>query len=145
MNNIIAAVDFSEHVDRVVEKAFEMANSFNAKLWIVHVATPDPEFVDFKTGPQYIRNTRAGLLRKEHKDLQAFSETYRNKGIDCEALLVEGRTSATLLDEIDRLSADMVVIGSHHNSSIFDFMVGSVQQEISKRATVPVLLVPLDD
>ena len=70
---ILAGIDFSEVSNQVVSKASEYALSFNAKLWLVHVAAPDPDYVGYDVGPKVIRDQRAGVLRKEHKELQQYA------------------------------------------------------------------------
>ncbi|MGE9297195.1 MAG: universal stress protein, partial [Puniceicoccales bacterium] len=48
MSVIVCAVDFSDEGLGVVKTAAEEAKRRNAKLWLVHVAAPDPAFVGFE-------------------------------------------------------------------------------------------------
>ncbi len=63
-----------------------------AKIWLVHVAAPDPEFVGYEPGPQYIRDDRAKVLLAEHKKLASYIKSLEGKGYKAEALLVQGPT-----------------------------------------------------
>ena len=46
---LLVAIDCSECTEKVVKQAQEMAKALSAKLWIVHIAQPKPDFVGFDT------------------------------------------------------------------------------------------------
>lgn len=71
MENILAAIDFSEISGTVIDKAAEIAQCCDSKLWLIHIAAPEPDFVGYDTGPQSKRDWRAKTLREEHRYLQA--------------------------------------------------------------------------
>ena len=142
MKNILVPVDFSAVQNSLVSTAGNLAKALGAKLWLVHVAAPDPDFVGFSVGPEYVREQRADILRQEHQDIQAIGAQLKAKGIDAEALLVQGPTTDTLLEVAQNVSADLIVIGSHGRSALFRAFVGSVSQQVLKESKVPVLVVP---
>ena len=92
MKNILVTLDFEEKAILLVEKAAEIAEKFNSKVWLVHIVAPNPDFIGYEVGPQYIRDTRAHELRKEHKTIQNFTQMLKEKGIDAEGLLIQGPT-----------------------------------------------------
>lgn len=145
MRNILAAIDFSEVTPSLLTLSTELAKRHDAKLWIIHVAAPDPDFIGFKTGPQYIRDHRAEQLRQEHIDLQAMATEVREQGVEAEALLVQGPTAEILLAEVERLKIDMVVVGSHGRSALYRAFVGSVSEQVLRECKAPVLVVPTPD
>lgn len=145
MRNILAAIDFSEVTPSLRTLATDLAKRHDAKLWLIHVAAPDPDFIGFKTGPQYIRDHRAEQLRQEHIDLQAMAAEVRGEGVEAEALLVQGPTAEILLAEVERLKVDMVVVGSHGRSALYRAFVGSVSEQVLRECKVPVLVVPTPD
>ena len=145
MKNILVPVDFSSVGKKVINTAGTMAASMGAKLWLVHVAAPDPDFVGFKTGPTYVRDHLATVLRHEHAQLQSMAEELRAAGNDAEALLVQGPTTETLLDEAERLKADLIIMGSHGRSGLFKAFVGSVCEQVLSASRIPVLIVPSPD
>lgn len=145
MKNILVPLDLSPVGARVVHIAASLAQPLGAKLWLVHVAAPDPDFVGFKAGPHYVREQRADVLRKEHVELQVIADGLRNRGIDSEALLVQGPTTETLLDEAERLRADLIVMGSHGRGALYKAFVGSTSEQVLAQSKVPVLVVPSSD
>lgn len=142
MKNILVPVDFSAETDRVLEMAELISRATSAKLWLVHVAAPDPDFVGFDAGPTYVREHRAEVLREEHIGIQALAAKLEQRGLQCEGLLVQGSTTETLLEEIDRLDAELVIMGSHGKSGLFKAFVGSVSEQVLRDSRVPVMIVP---
>lgn len=145
MKNILVPIDFSSVGRKVIETAGSVARSMGAKLWLVHVAAPDPDFVGFKTGPTYVREHLATVLRQEHAQLQAMAEDLRAAGLDVEALLVQGPTTETLLDEAERVKAELIIMGSHGRSGLFKAFIGSVCEQVLSASRIPVLIVPSPD
>ncbi|MDX1685488.1 MAG: universal stress protein [Saprospiraceae bacterium] len=142
MKNILALIDFSDSSSQVVDKACEMAKNYGAKCWLIHVASPNPEFVGYEIGPQYIRDSRADELKQEHEQLQFHKKILIDRGVDCEALLIQGPINETIAQEIKKLEADLVVAGSHGRSRLYDLLVGSVAEYLIKNIDVPILLIP---
>jgi hypothetical protein len=82
MKNILITIDFNKNEKLLIDKSFQFAESFNSKIWLMHIAAPDPDFVGYDVGPQYIRDCRATELRKEHKLLQEYTAMFKEKGVD---------------------------------------------------------------
>ena len=142
MENIVAAIDFSEMTPTVVERAAEIARSFGSQLWLLHIAAPEPEFVGYGTGPQSKRDWRAKTLREEHRYLQGQARELSQSGIKVTALLLQGETVATILREAAKLKAEMIVVGSHGHGALHKAILGSVSEGIIQKASCPVLIVP---
>jgi nucleotide-binding universal stress UspA family protein len=145
MKRIIAAVDFSPVSNAVVVQAVAIARAFEAELYLVHVAAPDPDFVGFEAGPRSVRETRAGELRKEHRDLQQWASDLRDQGLEAEALLVQGPTVETLTERAAHLRADLVVLGSHGHGAVYRALMGSVSEGVLREGICPVLVIPARD
>lgn len=144
MKNILVPIDLSPITDTTVEFAARFAKGFGSKIWLVHVAAPDPDFVGFGTGPKYVRDQRADELNKEHVLIQSMAENLRAKGISAEALLVQGPTSETIIEEAKQLEADLIIMGSHGHGAIYKTFVGSISQQVLGESPVPVLIIPAD-
>lgn len=144
MKNILVAIDFNKNETLLIDKAFELAESFDSKLWLMHIAAPDPDFVGYEVGPQYIRDSRATKLRKEHKQLQKYSTMLKKKGVDSEGLLLQGATIEMIIEESKKLDADLIIAGQHDHGFFYNAFVGSVSAQIIKKSKIPVLIVPLE-
>lgn len=144
MKNILVTIDFNKNEALLIDKAFELAKSFNSKLWLMHIAAPDPDFVGYDVGPQYIRDSRAAELRKEHQMLQEYTKNLKKKGVDSEGLLIQGATIEMILEESKKLNIDLIIAGHHEHGFFYNAFIGSVSAEIIKKSKTPVLIVPLD-
>jgi nucleotide-binding universal stress UspA family protein len=142
MKNILIAIDFSSISSKLIEVAAPIAEKFDAKIWLIHIAAPDPEFVGYNIGPQYIRDSKAEVLRMEHRELQLMAKNLRDKNLDTDALLIQGPTVETLVEEAAKLRADLVILGAEDHGKIFKAIFGSVWEEVLRIIKVPVLLVP---
>lgn len=143
--NIVVAVDFNDAVGKLLGFAEALALKFEAKIWVLHVADPDPDFVGYEPGPQYIRDFRADELRDEHKRLQKISDMFLDKKIESAALLIQGSTVETVLNEAKKLHADLLIVGNHKHSFLHNLLSESVSLELLKNGNIPLLTVPIDE
>jgi nucleotide-binding universal stress UspA family protein len=140
--NILAAVDFSAVTQDVLNALRPVCGALPAKLWLVHVAPPEPDFVGYEPGPHAVRNQVAAEHRSRHQQLQSLADAMRAEGIETTALLLQGPTVETLIGEAAKLQAALIVLGSHGHGRVYDLLVGSVAEGIVRRSKIPVLLVP---
>ena len=144
MKNILVTINFDENEKLLIEKAIQLAQSFDSKLWLIHVAAPDPDFVGYEVGPQNIRDSIAEELRKEHKLLHEYSIGIKKKGIDSEGLLIQGATIEMLMEKAKKLKVDLIITGHQEHNFFYKAFIGSVSAGIIKKSKIPVLTVPLD-
>ncbi|MCL6219852.1 universal stress protein [Zunongwangia pacifica] len=145
IKNILVAVDFNETVGEMLTYAESFAEKFEAKVWLVHVAEPDPDFIGYNVGPQYIRNTKAEEFRQEHRMLQQLCDSFIEKNIASEALLIQGSTVETILEEAKKLKTDMMIVGTHKHGFFYHLFAESVAMEILKQSKIPVFTVPIEE
>ncbi len=142
MKNILVAIDFSSITHQLIEQASAIGEKFGAKLWLIHIAAPEPVFVGYEVGPQHVRDAKAETLRMEHRELQTLAQQLIDQGLEAEALLIQGPTAETLAEEAEKLQADLIVLGAEDHGAIFKMIFGSVWEDVVKNVKVPVLLVP---
>lgn len=145
IKNILVAIDFNETVGELMAYAEALAMKFECKVWVVHVAAPNPDFVGYEPGPQYIRDSKAEELREEHRNLQQICKTFFDESIDCDALLMQGSTVETVIDEAKKLNCDLLIVGTHKRSFFHDLFSESVSLELLKKAEIPLLAIPIDE
>jgi nucleotide-binding universal stress UspA family protein len=142
MKTILVPVDFSDVTPRVTEQAEALARPFGARMVLLHVSEPEPDFVGFEPGPVSVRTSVAQDFRKERQQLDALRTRVSNDGVEVLALHIQGPLVEKILDEADKQSADMIVIGSHGHGALFELLVGSVTSGVLRSAHCPVLVVP---
>jgi nucleotide-binding universal stress UspA family protein len=145
MKNILVTIDFEKETSVLVEKASELATKFNSKIWLIHVAAPDPDFVGYEAGPQNEIDFRADELENERKEIEQYVRQLKEIGVDAEGLLVKGPTVETILKKIEKLDIDLVVIGHHKHGLFYKTFVGNTDSALINKSKIPVLLVPLNN
>jgi len=139
---LLVAVDLSESTQTIVEKVEEFNKACPAKVWILHNAEPEPDFVEFKVDPLAARETLAKKFHDEHRQIQEIADRLRKAGLEATALLVHGATVETILKEASDLDVDMIVVGTHGRGAMFQLLVGSVSEGILHKSRHPVLVIP---
>lgn len=139
---LLVCVDFSEVTEAVVAQAQSIATLTSARVRVLHVAAPDPDFVGFEAGPDSVRHQVALGLREEHAKLERIAERLRSEGVAASPMMVQGSTVATILDQARRFEADLIVLGSHGHGALFHLIAGSVAEGVLREGAVSVLVVP---
>ncbi len=144
MKNIFLALDIEEKAGKLVNHALELARKFDAKVWVVHIAAPNPDFVGFEVGPQYIRDSRADELRAEHRFVQKIAKEYKAQGIESEGLLIQGPTVEMILTEAEKLDSELIITGWHDHGFLYSALFGNTANQLLKKSKIPLLVVPID-
>ncbi len=139
---LLVAIDFSEITKLVLEKVEEIALKTSAKVWLIHVAQPDPDFIGYDVGPDSERKFMATKFRDHHVKIQEMSNVLKKKGIDITPLLVQGPTIETIIDEAEKLNVDMIIVGSHGHGTMFHILVGSISKGLINKSPIPLLIIP---
>ena len=139
--SLLVAVDFSSVSDSQLEIVGRLARP-NREIYLLHVAEPDPTFVGMEAGPDEVRHQVAVEFKREHDQIHALADRLREQGHEVNALLVQGPTIQTILEQAEKLEAEVIVVGSHGRGKLFDLVVGSVSAGVIRKSPVPVLVVP---
>jgi len=143
--NIMVAVDFNDSIGELMVYADTLAQAYNSKVWVLHVADPEPDFVGYEPGPQYICDIKAEEYREEHRNLQEICKNFLSEDINAEALLIQGSTVETVLSEAQKLHIDLLIVGTHKHSFLHNLLNESVSMELIKKAEIPMLTIPIDE
>ncbi|HEX6104740.1 MAG TPA: universal stress protein [Gemmatimonadales bacterium] len=141
--NILAAVDFSGFTDPILAALDRIAAEVpETRIWLLHVAEPDPSFVGYDAGPAAVRDQVAAEYRRERQQLQECAARLERSGREVTALVVPGAIADVILAESARLEIDLIVMGSHGYGTLAELIVGGVSKVVLRKATCPVLVIP---
>lgn len=130
---ILFPTDFSHTGDTALHTAAELAKARNGKLLIVHVEEPPPVYGggDWYYGvPSPSREQLMGLLHKV---------VPQNVQVACEHRLLVGNPAQAIVDCAAKENVDMIVMGTHGRTGLMRVLMGSVAEEIVRKAKCPVL------
>jgi nucleotide-binding universal stress UspA family protein len=139
VKNILLATDFSPVSERAASYAKALALNFRSAVEIAHVFDPSVvisplESVLGKPVEQSRGNCTEGLdrLRKE----------FSAAGVEASASMPEGRQPhVALLKAARQLDTDLIVAGTHSRSGLERLVLGSVAEQLIRKAACPVLTV----
>lgn len=142
MKRILVPIDFSPSTDAILNVAASAAEAMDAELYLLHVARPEPEFVSYEPGPESVREAVAKETAALHHKLHELEKTLSARGIRTSALMIQGYTVEKILQEMNRLGADLVIMGSHGRGALYNMLLGSVSEGVLRKSKRPVLIVP---
>lgn len=141
--NIVLPIDFSETTDKLIDGAVKFAKETNGKICLIHVAPADIGFAIGDMGFQYFPEVEQNEIKEELLQLNVIEQRIIAQNVDCEHLLKQGTAGDIILEYAKEKSAGYIVMGSHGRSGIYDVFVGSLTKELTRRSTIPVLVVPI--
>lgn len=139
---VLVAVDFTPVTGTQLQAVRELWSGRPDRIYLLHVAEPDPDFVGFEAGPAVVRDQMAAKYRREHERLQELADDVRRSFPDVVPLLVQGAIVETILQEAEKLKAGLVVVGHHGRGATFSLIAGSVLPGLARGSSVPILVVP---
>lgn len=151
--NILAPVDFSEFSRHALVHALQIARWFGSTVTVYYVyrppAAPPPVLFGGLPGPLPPMEPYSPLTvspetvqQEALAELAKFASLVDTRGITLKLEAAPGSPAGTILGEAARLSADLIVLGTHGHSGFDRLLVGSVTEKVLRKARCPVLTVP---
>lgn len=143
IKTILVATDFSQDADTAIETAIELAKAFDAKLELFHayhVEIP-PSYAgfggDFARPEDILQPIREGAEAAMDRLVKDVAE----KGFDVRGRVAMDYASRAILDEANRLLADLIVMGTRGLTGLEHLVLGSTAERVIRLAPCPVLTV----
>lgn len=141
---LLVCADLSDATEPVLAEAAALAEMMGARIHLLHVAGPEPDFVGYdREGGPSDRDRRAGELSDEHSRLHDLARRFETTRLEIVPLLVMGQTVAVILAEAEKLGAASIVVGSHGHGALHRALLGSTTDGLLRHATCPVTVVPI--
>ncbi len=145
MKTIVALVDFSDASSKVLKYAHTLASALGSQVILLHIVPPEIPVAIYGTEvpPVPIDPTPARVQANQAK-LDELLHSLTQQGVGAMSLQLKGPVAETVHTEVSRLNADLVIMGSHHHSALYNLFIGSMTADVLTRASFPVLVVPCD-
>lgn len=136
ISNILFLTDFSPPSTAALHHALSVARHFAAKVYVTHVLEPPP------VAPEAAAFYEAESAREDaEKKFGALLTEGELNDILHEIILAQG----TLLPVVEKIIAekkiDLIVVGTHGRKGFSKMMLGSIAEEIYRKADCPVLTI----
>ena len=142
IKTIACCTDFSTNAEAAFATALDMAEKYQAKLFVIHVLPPviNPVSTDIDWTFPDVPEQKSLLLNLEKRMEQDYGS--RIKGdIDYELIVLNGHISSEIITFLRDNSVDLVVLGSYGLSGMGLVVFGSVSRRVARKAPCSVLIV----
>jgi manganese transport protein len=133
LNCIAVALDFSKNDENLIANALSQGNGATKFLLLHIVESPSARAFgeasdDFET-------------RKDRQHLQSYVEQLQKKGFEVEGKLGYKHRTKEIVRIVKEANADMLVMGAHFHTGIFDYLYGETVDKVRHQLRIPVLIV----
>jgi len=132
---ILFATDFSPASKVAFEVASALARDYRAHIVAVHVV--EPVAVAFTEYTAYIGPEED--MEKVTEMLHALEAPWPN--VTLEHRILEGSAPSVITETAEEIGADLIVMGTHGRTGFTRLIMGSVAEEVLRRAPCPVLTI----
>jgi len=143
MNRIFVAIDLRSNIEPILDTAKHLATAYDSELVL---ATVEPELPGTEGAEQEeVMDDLTESYGDDVHELQLLAQSVEAEGFDCRAIILEGVTANQLVQAANDMNADLLVLGNHGHSPLYDILIGGTAPSVIQYAKQKVLLVPLDE
>jgi nucleotide-binding universal stress UspA family protein len=141
IKKILCPVDFSACSDEALKYAAYLALKESAKLYLIHVI--DVRMYGHETPISFkMPEPDAETIERMKKELKASISSQKiYEKINLETIVTVGIPATEIIKAAKEKQVDMIVMGTHGRTGLAHVIVGSVAENVVRRASCPVLTV----
>lgn len=142
---IMVSIDGSETSQQALEAAINLAEEQHATLLVLHVV--EESFIYYGS-PGFDFASMAALVNEDGLKIMdyAISQLANHPSVKYETKVhqmktIQNRLAEVILEEAEKWSADLIVLGTHGRRGFSRMFIGSVAENTIRLSTKPVLLI----
>ena len=145
VRKILVPIDFAGCAYDVVATAAVVAGGLQAEAILLYVVQlpsgVEAGAVVHAHGTDEAR-TALDLLREDARvHIEPLAEVFADHGVPVSHVLRQGEVVEAILQTADDVDADMLIMGTHGRKGLQRFFLGSVAEQVIRRAEIPVTTV----
>jgi nucleotide-binding universal stress UspA family protein len=141
LKNILFTTDFSACSDTALIFAKALARRYGSKIVLGHVVAPAPYY---ELGAEPIPAELDQSWNNAGECMTAFINVHGLRELPHEVALENGQLWPAIAGMIEKYQIDLLVVGTHGREGLKKLLLGSVAEEIFRRASCPVMTVGPD-
>lgn len=155
IRSMLFATDLGLYAPYVMQHAVALARTFKADLYVIHVVEPIGLFAE-SVLQSYLDETALSewqskglstvMATIEQRVLDSFREEWEEGEQDLQWIrsvkVIQGDPCEVILDQLRKLSVDLLVVGSHSQVTGVAVPLGRTAARVLQLSPVPVYLVP---
>ncbi|WP_135829309.1 universal stress protein [Halorussus halobius] len=136
-DDVLVPTDGSAGAERAFERALDLAETYDARLLVLHVVDVSSEAGEFR--PVTVLED----LRERGAELTAdLADRAADAGLDdVRTEVLDGVAHRAILSYVEDHGVDVVVMGTHGRTGLQRYLLGSVAEKVVRLSDVPVLTV----
>lgn len=138
IGRILVAADGSQHSERALAAAVDLARAFGARITLLYVV--DLTMLAAVPKRSVRQDLKLTLGRAGEAILEAAACSCEAAGVECDSVLVEGRPAQAITRRAQTGGYDIVAVGRRSVSGPVRFALGSVSDAVLRGAGRPVLV-----
>lgn len=156
MKKILYATDLGDNMRPVFRFALSLADRYQAKVSMLHVAEPlNPQvrwaFETYMSKAEASEAQRDALKtlrdRMQARLVEVCREELGESPEDCQLIsdvsVVSGRPAETIIAKAEEWDVDLIVVGTHTDLSLGAQLLGSTARKVTQLSKRPVLVIPV--
>lgn len=161
IRSMLYATDLGLYAPLVMQHALALARTFNADLYVVHAVEPMGLFAESvlqsyldeqALNEFHSQGLNTVIANIEQRVLDSFREELGDElgeegELDLKRIqavrVLQGDPSQVILDQAQKLSVDLLIVGSHSHGAGAETPLGRTAARVLQLSQVPVYLVPL--
>lgn len=143
IKKILCPVDYSECSSEAMKYAAHIAAVEDAKVYLMHVVDVRSFGHESPLDLEIPEPTPENIERMRKELIEDLVHEKGGKGVEVEAIVVMGKPVTEIVNVAKEQEMDMIVMGTHGRTGIPHIIVGSVAENLVRKAPCPVLTVRL--
>jgi nucleotide-binding universal stress UspA family protein len=137
-HHILVPVDFEPSSRHALDAAIDLALKFDARLTVLHAW--DLPMYAYSNSLYLSTDIWTTLEHAAKEQLDAELADVQKRLPRAEALLARGPAPTEILAAVERVKADLVIVGTHGRRGLNRAFLGSVAESVVRGSKVPVLV-----
>ena len=141
IKKILCPVDYSVSSSEAMKYAAHIAGEEGAKVYLLHVIDVRSYGHESPLDIEMPKPSSENLERIKKELVEDLFQEKGGKGVDVEGMVVMGKPVEEILKVAKEQEMDLIVMGTHGRTGIPHVIVGSVAENVVRKAPCPVLTV----
>jgi nucleotide-binding universal stress UspA family protein len=141
VNRILVPLDFSEHANNGLRHAKQLAETYGAKLDLVHVIEErvQPAFYEMAGVPP--EEFRAARRKKSVEEMERLFKEAGGPDVSADYFVITGKSAQDIVEFAREANIDLIVIATHGLTGVQHLLLGSITEKVVRMAPCPVFTV----
>jgi universal stress protein A len=141
IRHILAPTDFSDSSKKAISDALELAQTFGAKLSLLHIVELPPYPIEGFVPPTMGADLLGDLERQATAKLAQVLPEAQGATIEVTRAVTTGSPPRKIVETAEAADVDLIVMATHGRTGLSHLLIGSVAERVVRTAPCPVLTI----